>query len=901
MSAYLPFVVIGLTTGSVYALAATGLVLTYKTSKIFNFAHGSMATVTVLLFFALVDRLDVPWRLAAAIAIIGIGPALGIGFERLGRRLTPLSTQAKVLATIGLLLFISGAVTLWGGDAFGGGRPTSAPPSLPGSLVRIDGVNIGVDQIIIVAVGLVMTVLLHLVLEHTGTGRSMRAVVENPELLSLAGRNPATARRAGWALGIGFVALSGLLLVLSPSNSVPVGDLDLLVLQAFGAAAIGGFTNLPLTYVGGLVIGVASAISTKFVAQIPVLGGLPASIPFIVLFLVLVLAPRHLAPERTSRLTVARQRLIEVHRGWRWPLGAVFAAAVLLVAVSKNVHLVYTANEAVAYAVIFLGLSLLVRTSGQVSLCQMGLAGVGAAIFAHVADAFGVPWFAAVLLGGLAAAAVGGVVAIPAIRVAGIYLAVATFGFGVLLEQFLYPTKFLFSTGQVTAPRPALGGISGSDDITYLFVALAIFVLALVLVMGVRRARLGRLLRALGDSPVALEAQGASINITRVSVFAISAFLAGVGGALLVSQENFLVATPFTSTNSLIVIAVLLTLRVGDPVSSLVAAVAFVVVPSYLSNTGQVWWLDVGFGGAAVLVSLMGDARWLPRWRWAPSARQAARTTRHRPRHVRAEPRGARRDGPGLDIRDLTVRFKGIVAVAGLDLSVRMGTITGLIGPNGAGKTTTFNACSGLVHPEHGKVLLHGEDVSSLPTAARARRGIGRTFQQVNLFDSLSVRENVALGAEGAMAGAHVLTQIAATPRQANEAAVASSDAMELVGIAGLADRQVATLSTGEKRLVELARCLAGRFDILLLDEPSSGLDSAETRRFGEILRRVVAERGVGVLLVEHNVALVVDVCSYVYVIDFGQLIFEGPSAEVMTSETVRAAYLGVSSATAPS
>ena len=268
MSQYLPFIVIGLTTGSVYGLAALGLVLTYRTSRIFNFAHGSMATVTVLLFVALVYRAGLPWRIAAPIAVLGIGPAAGVAFQVLGRRLTPLTTAAKVLATIGIVLLVSGAVTLWGAQAYGTRIPTSPPPHLPGALVRVGGVNIGWDQIIIVGAGLVMAVLLHLVLELTPAGRSMQAVVDNPELLGLAGRNPLSAQRAGWSLGIAFVTLSGLLLVLSPSNSIPVETLNLLVLQSFGAAALGGFASLPLTYLGGLLIGVLSALSTKWVARL---------------------------------------------------------------------------------------------------------------------------------------------------------------------------------------------------------------------------------------------------------------------------------------------------------------------------------------------------------------------------------------------------------------------------------------------------------------------------------------------------------------------------------------------------------------------------------------------------------------------------------------------------------
>jgi ABC-type branched-subunit amino acid transport system ATPase component/branched-subunit amino acid ABC-type transport system permease component len=894
MSEYLPFVVIGLTTGSVYALAATGLVLTYRTSRILNFAHGSMATVTVLMFFALVYRLGVPWRIAVALAVLGVGPATGAAFAVLGRRLGSLTTEAKVLATIGLLLLVNGSVILWGRRAYGS-HPT-VHPALPGSLVRVFGVNIGVDQIIIVAVGLASTGLLHVVLEHTTMGRSMRAVVDNPELLGLTGRNPNAALRAGWALGIGFVTLAGLLLVLSPNNSAPASDLDLLVLQAFGAAAIGGFSNLPLTYAGGLLIGVLSALCTKFVVDVPSLGGLPGGIPFLVLFLLLVAVPGRFARTVASPAAPRRPRVIAVPVIWRYPLAGLVAAGLVLVGLSGSVHLVYAANEGLSYAVLFLGLGLLVRTSGQVSLCQIGLAAVGAAACAHMADGFGLPWLAAVLVGGLAAAAVGAVVAIPAIRVAGIYVAVATFGFGALLEQFLYPTKFLFGTANgTTVPRPSIWGLNGSDDVTFFCFLVAIFVLGAALVLGLRRSRLGRLLRALGDSPIALEAQGTSIDVTRVAVFSISAFLAGIGGALLVSQLRFLLTTPFDSTASLSVFVVLFALRITEPVASLAAGAAFVVVPSFLRPRAAVWWLDVGFGAAALVAALIASETWLPRWKWAaPKGRALKRWAPRAGTPTTLPPaRVASPNRAGLEVRDLSVHYKGTVAVSGLSLAVPPGRITGLIGPNGAGKTTTFDFCSGLVRARKGRVLLNGRDITGSRPATRARAGLGRTFQRVNLFNSMTVAENVQLGAEGAVAGANPITQIFASRRQVSEIRQAALEAMQLAGIDDLAGREVGSLSTGEKRLVEIARCLAGRFDILLLDEPASGLDAPETRRMGGLLQQIVADRGLGILVVEHDMSLVIDVCTYLYVLDFGHLIYEGPPDDVMASDVVRAAYLG--------
>ncbi len=249
--------------------------------------------------------------------------------------------------------------------------------------------------------------------------------------------------------------------------------------------------------------------------------------------------------------------------------------------------------------------------------------------------------------------------------------------------------------------------------------------------------------------------------------------------------------------------------------------------------------------------------------------------------------------GPGLAVDGLTVRYGGAVAVDGLTLDAPLGRLTGLIGPNGAGKTTTFNACSGLLRPAEGRVRLFGVDVTNVPAPARARRGLGRTFQRMELFDSLTVRQNVRLGREAAMAGRNPIRQLVSRADERETIASAVTEALSLCGLEARAGRQAGSLSTGQRRLVELARALAGDFRFLLLDEPSSGLDRAETVVFGQILRRVVDGRGTGVLLVEHDMDLVMRVCDHIFVLDFGQLLFEGTPDAVRDSDVVRAAYLG--------
>jgi ABC-type branched-subunit amino acid transport system ATPase component len=249
--------------------------------------------------------------------------------------------------------------------------------------------------------------------------------------------------------------------------------------------------------------------------------------------------------------------------------------------------------------------------------------------------------------------------------------------------------------------------------------------------------------------------------------------------------------------------------------------------------------------------------------------------------------------GAGLDVTGLVVAFGGHRAVDGAQVSAPLGRITGLIGPNGAGKTTTFNACSGLLRPDQGRVSLFGRDVTRRGPAHRARLGLGRTFQRVEVCTAMSVRANVALSAEARRAGSNPLRQISGGVAERKRILRDTADAMEICDIAHLADRMTSQLSTGQRRLLELARVLAAGYRLLLLDEPSSGLDEAETRRFGQILRSSIDERGLGILLVEHDMSLVMNICSYLYVLDFGKPIFDGTPAEVSASPVVRQAYLG--------
>jgi ABC-type branched-subunit amino acid transport system ATPase component/branched-subunit amino acid ABC-type transport system permease component len=903
VAGFLPFVVIGLSVGSVYGLAATGLVLTYKTSGIFNFAYGALASVSVFVFYELHDVRGWPWPLAAALCACVVGPGMGCLLELLARQLAAADRTLQIGAMVGLIVCIVSVTGLLFGDTSG-----TFPAFLPTTTVRMLDVNVEWEQIIVFVVGLAAAGALYAFLRFTRRGVELRAVVDDPDLLSVTGASPVGVRRLAWMIGSSFAALSGLLI--APNLQLSATALTLLVVQAFSAAAIGYFTNLPLTYVGGLLTGVAGAIATKYVVNVPWLIGFPSSLPFAVLFVVLLVTPRGRLAVRS--FVVPRR----IPPSWHAPAPARLLAGLiflsLLCAVPSLVGMdLASYTSALILVILILSLGLLLRTSRQVSLCQYAFAAIGAAAMAHFTGA-GIPWLIALLLAALVAVPVGAFIAIPAIRLSGVFLALATLGFGILLEQMVYTQGWMFgpsSNGLPTSrPNWSIAGFQlGSDEGMY-YVVLASVVVIAVLIAAATQTRLGKLLRAMGDSPVALDTYGVSVNVMRVLVFCISAFIAAVAGALTASVDTYAIGDNFPSFSSLTIVTIVIVVVCGDPWYAFLAAAGLTIIPVYLTG-GRVTEviLTVASIGSVLVPVFRHRLQATP-----PRAVQAfvdriSRSPFRRTPTVAVPPEAAppaavpapraprRSAAPGLSVENLTIRYGGALAVNNVTLDVKAGMITGLVGPNGAGKTSIFNACSGLVRPSGGKIVLHGVDVTGASPSLRARLGLGRTFQRVQLFESLDVKSNIQLARESALAGSNPLRQVVGRRGDRREIDRVVAAAIELTGITAFADSPVDHLSTGQRRRVELARVLAGPFDTILLDEPSSGLDPTETEHFGEVLGRVVAERGLGVLLVEHDMALVHQTCQQVYVLDHGSLIFEGTPRQMLTAKTVRAAYLGVS------
>ncbi len=625
----LPFIIVGLVTGAIYGLAGVGLVLTYRTTGILNFAHGAIGAAAAYLFYDLHFDRGMPWPLAMVIAVGIFGPVTGLIFERASRNLGRAPVATLIVATIGLLIAIQGTLYVVYGDAF-----KRFPQFLPTDSVNVGDVSVTYAQMITIAIAIGITVGLSVFLRVTRIGLAMRAVVHSPELLDVTGTPPAPVRILAWCIGTTMAALSGVLI--APTLSLDAFLLSLIVVQAFGAVAIGRFSSLPLTFIGGLLIGVGSSLTTKYLGGHPPFNGLASSVPFLVLIVVLlVVSPKRL-PVPLGRIGgIGGPPRASILPAWaRGSLGLGSAAALIMIPFVVGPRLpIYT--NALTFVILFLSLSILLSTSGQISLCHAAFVALGASTFSHLSVNQGLPWVVALLGAGLVVVPVGALLSLPAIRLSGLYLALATFGFGILMQQVVYPSSLMFGKEiSLSAPRPHFAGLDGDNSRTYYFVVLVIVAISAGVLVAMRDARLGRLLRAMTDSPTALVMHGLTVNVTKLLVFCVSAFFAGIAGALLASGVGTVSRdVGFGPLQSLMWLAVLAMCGARLVPSAFLAAAVLVVAPSYLTSVSQSEQLMI-FGAGAVLISLLLRSGIDWRGRFAGYAERNA--DRHRRNPLRA-------------------------------------------------------------------------------------------------------------------------------------------------------------------------------------------------------------------------------------------------------------------------
>jgi branched-subunit amino acid ABC-type transport system permease component len=609
-----PFVLTGISDGAIYSFAALGLVLTFKTSGIFNFAIGAQAAASAYVFYSFRIDAGMPWPLACGLSLLLVGLLGSLVLERIAFWLEEAPPVMRVVATIGLIVLLQSLLT----GAYGT-VTLQFPPYLSQHQVTIAGTQILMSQIIVVVIAVLATIALTLFFRVNRIGLAMQALVDDPELLASAGTSPITVRRYAWAIGSCFCSISGMLI--APVLGIDVNQMLLLYIAAFGAAALGAFDNLAVTFLAAIAIGVATNVLGNELAGASStwVSGLYTQVPFIALVAALLFVPRARLIERGSKRV---RKLPPIHQfPARVNLGVAAATATLFL-VLPNLVAGSDLNQytvGLGFAIVLLSLGLLLWSSGQISLCQMAFAAIGASTFAHLQHS-GTPWILAMVLAGFAAVPAGALVAIPSFRLSGVYLAVATFGFGLLAQNLMYTSRWMFGLdNSELIDRPRLFGLSTDGDKGYYYVAVAISGLLVGLVLLVRRSRLGRILRALADSPAALDAHAVRTKVTRLSVFCLSAFIAAIGGAVIGGATTGAggdPSGPFSYFNSLALIAVLTFCGRRPVLGPVIAAFLFAVAKIYPPMDSGFFsdYRGAFFGGLALTVALWPGIR-LPQLR----------------------------------------------------------------------------------------------------------------------------------------------------------------------------------------------------------------------------------------------------------------------------------------------
>jgi branched-chain amino acid transport system permease protein len=547
VSEFISYTLIGIFTGAAYAIAASGLVLTYSTTRVFNIAHGAVGMFFAFVYWDFSQKQGMPAWLALIVVLLLVAPAFGVFVQRvMVRDLGNAPVGVSLVVTVGILIGLIGAATqIWPSE----GR--SVPLFFEGHLIKIgDDVVITWHQVITVALSAVVAFGLFVLLTRTRIGTAMRASVDNPDLLRLYGGRPQLVAGLAWAVGTSLAALAGILL--TPVIGLQYYDLTLLVISAYAAAMLGKLTSLPMTYVGAMALGLAQSYVVGYLQYIPFgndITGLPAVIPTVFLVIVLVLLPQ--APLRIGQVKgIVSAPVPSYGKAGVWGGSLVLLSMGLALGLADSDLLLV--GTAATYGIVMLSLVLLTGYGGHVSLAQFTFAGVGAVAYSRLDQ----PNLFGLVLATLIAAAVGAIVAIPVLRLTGLYLALATLGFAQLMDKLVFQTSIAYEIGNpLSAERLSVLGLKFSGTGEYTVLMTVFLVLIAIAVIAVRRGRLGRMLVAARDSQAACGTLGLDLRWMRIGLFAASAGIAGLGGALYAGLRGTTVAADFMYFQSLLLLA----------------------------------------------------------------------------------------------------------------------------------------------------------------------------------------------------------------------------------------------------------------------------------------------------------------------------------------------------------
>jgi len=914
--------------GLVIGLLAMGIVLVYRSTRVINFAVGNLGLPGAILLALMILNYSFPFWIALVLALV-VGTLAGTIVElTVVRRLFDRPRVILLIATVGVAQLMRAIIAAYPDiDATGARYPVVASTQWrdgPFGL-RIDG-----SQLVILMVVPLIAIALGVVLNRTTFGKAVAASADNPALSRLSGVNPKIVSTFVWTIA-GFVStVSIILLSMEGGSATGLANLGPATLaRALAAATIAGMVSFPRAMAAGVGIGVVEAVVRfNFLSE----TGLIDFLVFIAVLVAVYVQSRTSQEEAiVSFVPKARPVPERLNRIW-WvrnlarimlALGLVVAIILPLIVTLPSRHLLY--STIIGFAICALSVTVITGWSGQLSLSQMAFAGIGALGAAAInrgieldigwrgarvldIEAGGLPFVVSILLAPLLSAGAAVVIGIGALRVRGLMLAVSTFAFAIAASQYLFRRPFLSdgNSSSVSFRRGDLFGIDLESQRSYYYFCLAGFVVVFAVVSRLRRSGIGRSTIAVRDNANSAAAYTIGPARTKLTAFALAGWIAGFGGALLggLVQNIRFTESLFRVEDSLRVVGMAVIGGLGAVSGPVLGALwvegipAFVgdneLVPLFTSSIGLLF-LIMYFPGGLVQVALAardGLLRWyetrLPDDE-RPEPRSSPPAALTRPD---AEPEVI--PDVALSTRSIRVRFGGNLAVDDVSVTVGRDEIVGLIGNNGAGKSSLMNAIGGFV-PCTGRVELLGHDVGSRNGPRRARLGLGRTFQTATLFPELTVRETVqvALEARGRTpffsTALHLPGSFGTERRRLAEA----NELIDWLGLGRFVDHYVSDLSTGTRRIVELAGLLALDARVLCLDEPTAGVAQRETEAFGPLLRRIREELGASVLIIEHDMPMIMSISDRVYCLESGSVIAEGDPGAVRRDPLVISSYLG--------